>query len=448
MSIESCAGALRVLPALLLAVSACADQLPPTATASDLSALEREESKPRPTAVSCDANNAFLELPPRFCALEVARHIGIARHITVRPNGDIYVAVYGARDGSGNGGIVALRDTDGDGKADVIRKFGSASGNGIVYRNEQLWFAQHDRIVRYSLNPGELVPSGAPVTVVSGLTAGGDHFSKSIAINNNGRMFVNIGSASNSCQVVNRADGSPGVDPCPELRTRAGIWRFSSTRENQTQTLEERFATELRNMVAIAINPADGALYGVQNGRDQLLDNWSSLFTARDDALLPAEELFRIERGKSYGWPYCFYDGEQNRKVLAPEYGGDGNTVGRCSNREMPLADYPAHWAPLSMLFYTGTQFPAQYRGGLFIAWHGSRFDPTLQPAGAGYNVTFTSMSGGRPSSNYSIFADGFAGGNFSPTTEHRPVGLAQGPDGSLYVTDDRNGVVYRILYR
>jgi glucose/arabinose dehydrogenase len=238
------------------------------------------------------------------------------------------------------------------------------------------------------------------------------------------------------------------MDPCPELEERAGIWRFDADATNQTMSDGSRFATELRNMTALTVNPDDGMLYGVQHGRDQLFDNWGELFDAEDDALLPAEELFRIESGKAYGWPYCYFDGAKNLKVLAPEYGGDGDEVGRCDSREDPIADYPAHWAPLGMVFYDGEMFQGQYRGALFIAWHGSRFDHTLQPAGGGYNVTFTRWQAGGPVGPYQVFADGFAGGNPSPAgAAHRPVGLAVGPDGSLYITDDKAGWIWRVFY-
>jgi len=202
-------------------------------------------------------------------------------------------------------------------------------------------------------------------------------------------------------------------------------------------------------MNALAINPGDGALYGMQNGRDQLFENWPNMFTARDDARLPAEELFRIDRGREYGWPYCFFDGQRNKKVLAPEYGGDGKIVGRCGTRALPIDAYPAHWAPLSMLFYTGTQFPKQYGGGLFIAFHGSRFDPSLMPEGPGYVVTFIPWQNGKPVGRYRTFADGFAGGTFTPTgAAHRPLGLAQAPDGSIYIADSKAGWIWRIVYK
>jgi len=399
-------------------------------------------------AVVCDPDNGGLKLPPGFCAVVVAREVGRARHMVVRPNGDLYVALDNATDGTVTGGVLALRDTNGDGRADLQQRFGPTGGNGIAWDNNQLYFSPNDRVVRWTFAGDELVPNGAPETVVSGLPSTGDHPRKTVLLDRAGRMFVNIGSRSNSCQADNRAPFSPGVDPCAELEVRAGVWTFDTTRTNQAQADGTRFATELRNMNALAINPVDRKLYGVQNSRDQLLENWFTLFDARDDARLPAEELFRIDQGKAYGWPYCFFDGMRNRKVLAPEYGGDGSLVGRCATRQLPVDDYPAHWAPLSMLFYTGGQFPKQYQNGLFVAFHGSRFDTALQPAGPGYVVTFTPWKQARPIGRYKVFADGFAGGTPTPTgAAHRAVGLAQAPDGSIYVSDDKAGWIWRIFY-
>ena len=110
-------------------------------------------------------------------------------------------------------------------------------------------------------------------------------------------------------------------------------------------------------MVALDINPRNGRLYGVQNGRDQLSELWPEIFTPAQDLVLPSEELFRIDLNADYGWPYCFHDPDRG-KVLAPEYGGDGTIEGRCAAVREPLSRFPAHWAPLSMLFYTGHQFP------------------------------------------------------------------------------------------
>lgn len=428
-------------------VGACTDSVaspePPQPTEPTLARAAAPER-----SAMCDADNGGLTLPANFCASVIARDVGIARHIAVRPNGDIYVALDNSRDGSIIGGILALRDADSDGTYETQQKFGPTGGHGIAYHNEQLWFAPIDRVLRFTFSGNELVPSGGPDLIATNLPADGDHITKTVVLDGTGGMFVNFGSASNSCQVEDRTDFSPGIDPCPELPIRSGIWRFSASATGQVPSVASRFVTETRNMVALAINPADHLLYGAQNGRDQLFDNWPNLFDAQDDALLPAEELFRFEQGKAYGWPYCYYDEKRHRKVLAPEYGGDGSIVGRCDSREDPIAVFPAHWAPLSMLFYTGAQFPKRYHGGLFIAFHGSRFDPTQQPAGPGYVVTFTRWEANKPHRNYQTFADGFAGAVATPTeADHRPVGLAQAPDGSLIVGDDKAGWIWRIVY-
>jgi len=422
---------------------ACADAVAPTAPDAVTVADRRTGTA---AAIQCDPDNAGLTLAADFCALAVVKGVGRARHMAVRPNGDLYVAIDNVPGGA-VGGILALRDADGDGRAEIQERFGDNGANGIAWSNGHLYFAPNDRVVRYSFTGDELVPTAAPEVIVSGLPIGGDHPRKSIAIDGAGNLFVNHGSASNTCQVANRQLESPGMDPCPELETRSGVWRFSATATGQTMANGERWSAETRNMNALAINPADGLLYGAQNGRDQLFENWPALFDARDDALLPSEELFRLDRGKSYGWPYCYHDGVRNQKVLAPEYGGDGREIGRCATRELPLADYPAHWAPLGMVFYVGNAIGNKYEGGLFIAFHGSRFDPRLQPAGPGYNVVFVNWEDGKPVGQFETFADGFAGGDPSPTgAAHRPVSVAQATDGSLYVSDDRGGWIYRIV--
>ena len=423
---------------------ACSDATGPTGSASP--GANGGRARPTASSIACDPDNAGLTLPAGFCALAVAKNVGRARHMAVRPNGDLYVAIDNGPGGV-TGGILALRDEDGDGRPEIQQRFGDTGANGIAWGEGQLYFAPNDRVIRYNFTGDELVPSAAPEVIASGLPVGGDHPRKTIVLDGKGNVYVNHGSASNSCQVANRQLESPGIDPCPELTVRAGVWRFSATTLGQTLASGRRVATETRNMNALALNPADGLLYGAQNGRDQLFENWPDLFDERDDALLPAEELFRIDDGKAYGWPYCYYDGVRNVKVLAPEYGGDGKTVGRCATRESPLADYPAHWAPLGMTFYTGSAFGNKYDGGLFIAFHGSRFDPRLQPAGPGYNVAFVPWQNGKPVGKFEVFADDFAAGNPTPTgAAHRPVGLAEAPDGSLYVSDDKGGWIYRIV--
>lgn len=392
----------------------------------------------------CGPDNAGLTLPDGFCALVVADNLGPARHLTVLASGDVFVAIASRRGGEG-GGVAALRDTTGDGVADVIERFGSGSGDGVTFRDGYLYFSTNGQVVRYPWRPGTLRPAGESQVMVRDLPALGGHRAKSIAFGTGNALYVNIGSPSNACQEPDRRAGVPGMDPCAQLETRAGIWRFDATRQGQTQADGERFATGLRNTVALAWRPQDNRLYGVIHGRDQL-SLWDEHFTVEDNAEKPAEEFVRIERGSDFGWPYCYYDPATDTKVLAPEYGGDGEMVGRCAEKDDPLIDFPAHWAPNGLHFYRGDQFPARYRGGAFIAFHGSWNRAPLPQAG--YNVVFAQFDGDDPTGGWDVFADGFAGGTRSPgDAAHRPVGLAEGPDGSLYVSDDRGGRIYRIMY-
>ncbi len=404
----------------------------------------RSESA-RPAAPGCDPRNAGLVLPKGFCAQAFADGAGRARHLAVAPNGDVFVAIRGSR--QGGGGVVALRDTSGDGRADLRVEFASSpvGGTGIALTARHLYFGADDAVLRFPYRSGELRPLGPPDTIVRDLPADRSHRAKSIQLGPDGSLYVNVGSPSNSCQVEDRAAGSPGQDPCPELETRAGVWRFDANRVGQIQKDGERFATGLRNVVALHVTE-DGSVYGLPHGRDQLHQNWPDLYDSRKSAENPAEEFVRIERADDFGWPYCYYDVDLRKKLLAPEYGGDGKEVGRCAKVKDPILVFPGHWAPDGLIFYRGTQFPERYRGGAFIAFRGSWNRAPLPQDG--YRVAFVPFSGGEPAGEYETFADGFAGGDKSPDgAEHRPVGLAEGPDGSLYVSDDQGGRIYRIRY-
>ncbi|HKP76895.1 MAG TPA: PQQ-dependent sugar dehydrogenase, partial [Longimicrobiaceae bacterium] len=340
---------------------------------------------------------------------------------------------------NGGGGVLALRDADHDGKADQQQRFGPRGGTGITISSGWLYFSPSDAVLRWRLNAGQLVPAGEPQTIVGGLPGGG-HSAKTIAASGPA-LFVNVGSRTNACQEADRQRGSRGVDPCTELETRAGIWRFDANRPNQQQSDGQRFATGIRNAVGITIGPG-GRLFATQHGRDQLSDNWPDLFSAEKNAENPAEELLAVNQGDDFGWPYCFYDSEQHRLVLAPEYGGRGTEVGRCAQKKTPLTAFPGHWAPESVVFYTGTRFPARYRGGAFVAFHGSWNRAPLPQAG--FRVVFVPAPGGRPGATYETFADGFAGGQPS----RRPMGLAVAPDGALFITDDAGGRIWRVVWR
>ena len=409
------------------------------------------------TSVACPADNGGITLPSGFCATVFADSLGHARHMAVAPNGTVYVNTwsgryYGDAPIPRGGFLVALRDTSGDGVADIVARFGDSAqsggtgGTGIAIHRGALYAEVNDRIVRYDLSGEGPTPSGAPTTIVERLPLTGDHPPHPFAIDSSSALFVNSGSATNACGIRDRTPESRGHDPCTELRTRAGIWRYDANGTGQRFSANERYATGIRNAIGIAIAP-DGALYATQHGRDQLAESWPKLYTAEQGQNLPAEELMRIERGGDYGWPYCYYDDTKRQLVLAPEYGGNGTEVGRCASMKVPVATFPAHWAPNGLVFYAGDRFPERYRGGAFIAFHGS-WNRAPGPQG-GYNVVFVPFSGGNPSGAYEVFADGFAGAEKAPDrADHRPSGVAVGADGALYISDDAGGRIWRVVYR
>jgi glucose/arabinose dehydrogenase len=380
----------------------------------------------------CDANSG-LSVPAGFCAIVVGSRLGPVRHLVIAPDGDLFAAM-----GGGNGGVLALRDTDGDGHADVEKRFGPDGGTGIAFGDHYLYFATDNRIVRWRMEDGDLTPRGPMETVVRGLPDGGDHTAKTLALGPGNVLYVDFGSATNSCQASNRSRRSAGHDPCTELETRAGIWRFAADRLDQRPKDGVRFATGLRNAMALAVQPGTDQLFAATHGRDQLGENWG--FTDEQNAELPAEEFVRATKDANFGWPYCYYDGQAHVKVLAPEYGGDGKQVGRCASMAVPLIGFPGHWAPLALTFYDSGQFPPEYRGGAFLAFHGSWNRAPLPQSG--YRVVFIPFENDKPVGTYTTFASSTAG-----STGLRASGLAVGPDGSLYLAADRNGTIWRIVH-
>ncbi|HSC46479.1 MAG TPA: PQQ-dependent sugar dehydrogenase, partial [Gammaproteobacteria bacterium] len=355
-------------------------------------------------AAGCDADVGGINLPPGFCATVFADKLGKARHLVVGADGTVYVALEERAHG---GGIVALRDADGDGHADQLKYFGDSGGTGIALYAGYLYFATDTEVLRYRLAPGQLAPSAPPESVVRGFPDQNQHAAKSIAIDADGSLYVNVGAPSNACQQADRAAGSPGLRPCPLLARHGGIWRFDAGRPGQVFGKDGmRYASGIRNAVAIAWEPSQKLLYALQMGRDQLADDWPKLYSDAQSAELPAEEMFVVHAGDDFGWPYCYYDQLQHKKVRAPEYGGDGRQSGDCGIYAQPLVAFPGHWAPESVLFYAGEGFPARYRGGAFIAFHGSWNRAPLPQAG--YKVAFLPFKDGRPAGDYEVFADGF----------------------------------------
>jgi glucose/arabinose dehydrogenase/mono/diheme cytochrome c family protein len=401
-----------------------------------------------------DPDNGGLYLPENFEAIVVVDSLeGRARHIAVNDNGDIYVK---SRFSKPDGRNVALRDTDGDGKADVIEKFGKyekerSYGTAMRIHNGYLYLSSELIVYRYKLSQGKLVPEGELEEIVVDDHEHGmhEHIAKPIAFDDKGHLYVPYGAPSNACQEVNRTPAVPGIDPCPQLEQHGGVWRFDANKKGQTQKDGVEFATGIRSVVAMDWNPADNNLYLVMHGRDDLLRLWATIYTPWQSAVLPAEEFIKVTEGSDFGWPYCYYDQIQEKKVLAPEYGGDGNVIGRCDQFEKPLIGFPGHWAPNDLLFYQGEQFPSRYKQGAFVAFHGSTNRAPYPQSG--YFIGFIPFENGKPTGDWEVFADGFA--EVDPIVNvsdavYRPMGIAMGPDGSLYVSDTEKGKIWRIFFK
>ena len=386
---------------------------------------------------------AGLKLPENFKAIVLAENVGRARHIVVTPQGGIYVRL--AKPVNKKGTIFL---TESNGTAVVKSGFGDYGGTGIYIKDGYLYSSSNHDIFRYKLNDkNEVLTPDQPEIIVTGLIDRFQHETKSLVLDNAGNLYVNIGAYLNSCQEKDRQKGSMGIPGCPVLDSAGGIWMFKANKLNQTYKDGIRYATGLRNVVGLDWNQQDNQLFVMQHGRDQLHDIFPEMYTIKQSALTPAECMFAIKKDDNAGWPYLYYDLEQHKNMLAPEYGGNGKIEADKKYIE-PAAAYPAHMAPNGLLFYTGNQFPAKYKNGAFIAFHGS-WNRAPEPQ-AGYFVVFQPFKDGKPSGDWEVFADNFSGSadkTASGRADHRPCGLAQSADGSLYVTDDAKGSIYKITY-
>ncbi|RXK56328.1 DUF1080 domain-containing protein [Oleiharenicola lentus] len=397
-----------------------------------------------------DANDGDILLPPGFRATIVADNLMAGRDgdtlrflaLEAKPNGDLYAI-------SRKGGIFGLRDTDGDGRADIIREFGSGGGTGLAVRNGYLYYSSASAVYRYKLTPGELVPSDPP-QLVAQLPAQTAHNAKAFAFDPAGNLFVNVGSPLNVSATNDRMPGARGVDPT-ELQTRhGGIWRFKSDGLNQDQIKDGyRYASGLRHVLSLAWHPVKQAFFAVQMGRDQLDTVAPHYFTAHDNAELPAEEMHLLRDQIELGWPSTYWDPLRHQRMLAPEFGGDGRLTAEPGKFPDPVVAFPAHWAPMQMAINITQHFPNHYLNGAFIAFHGS-WNRGPEPQ-RGYVVAFVPFGpDGMPRGGYEVFADGFAGVDplkRPADARFRPAGLAFGFDGTLYIGDSEKGRIWRISY-
>lgn len=398
-----------------------------------------------------DPDNGGLFLPGNFEAVVVVDSLkGRARHLAVNTNGDIYVKL---RFPDSIGGNAALRDTNNDGRADIIKNFDdyqdkSSYGTEMRIHNGYLYFSSVTKIFRQKLTD-KLVPDTEIELILTDTQPPRQHDTKPIAFDKEGNLYTAFGAPSDACQVDDRKLMSPGIFPCPILEHRGGIWRFDANEKEQFQKDGHKFATGLRSVVALQWNNADNNLFTVVHGRDYLHNTWPAQFSAWQGAVLPSEVFLKLKDGSDAGWPYHYYDQIQNKYFLNPEYGGDGEKQGDVHDLVDPLIGFPGHFAPNDLLFYTGDQFPDRYQNGAFMAFHGSTSSAPYPQSG--YFIAFVPMKNGLPAGPWEVFADGFAGVDIVVNTSdaaYRPMGLAQGPDGSLYISDSEKGKIWRVMYK
>ena len=407
-----------------------------------------------------DPNNAGLFLPEGFEALAVVDSLkGDARHLAVNSNGDIYVKtrLHALTGGYGN---VALRDTDGDGKADIITHFNQYEsgqyGTAMKIHNGYLYYSSTLIVYRQKLKPGQLVPDSKVDTIVIDSPPIHSHQSKPIAFDGKGYMYVGWGANSDVC--TDKRPGSLGAgkpdavipgEGCPHLIDHGGIWKFSENKLNQTQSEGLRYATGLRSIVGMDWDKTSNSLYAVIHGRDFFRMLWPGLFSPWESALLPSDELFKVHKDLDGGWPYYYYDHMKGKKLLNPEYGGDKFKEGKGAKLTQPVMGFPGHFAPNDILFYKGNQLPERYKKGAFVVLHGSTIRQPY-PQG-GYFVAFVPMVNGVVTGPWEVFADGFIQTDPVLTANsagYRPMGIAEGPDGSLYISETEKGKIWRVMFK
>lgn len=381
-----------------------------------------------------------IKLPAGFSATVLGSELGATRHLTVSKNGDVYAKLSKLKDGKG---ILLMRDTNKDGVIDETKYFGNYPGTGVTIKNGYLYASSNTGVMRYKLNANEeIIDIENPEKIVDGLVDKGRDNAKSFVLDNANNIYITVGSYNDPCR--EKGTGK-GIMPCSILDSAGGIWKFNAEKMNQTFSDGIRYATGLKNAVGTAWNSKTNSLFATAHGRGQFHDFYPQYYTPQQSAEMPAETMYELHQGDDAGWPYIYYDQFQKKKIIAPEYGGDGKKTGG-EKALNPIVAFPAHLGPNDLLFYTGKMFPAKYRNGAFIAFHGQSSELKK-----GYLVAFVPFVNNKPSGKWEIFADNFAGIDLVKPTgpvQHRPCGLAQGPDGALYVSDDLGGTVYRITYK
>jgi glucose/arabinose dehydrogenase len=390
-----------------------------------------------------------LKLPPGFTATLVTDKLANARHIAIRGN-DIYISTNHTQADPGPQAIWAVRMGP-DHKAAEVTSFGNVwGGTGIRIHDGALYAASATSVWRYVLDDG-LVPKAAPQLILDGMQNRNNR-NRIIDFDESGGLYVALsGDGNNACAAGGRLSATPGPLPCPELADRAGIWRFSALKTGQKFAEGEHWATGIRNMTAFRWLPQHKALYGILHDRDDGAQVWPQYFTKAQE-LAVGDALYRIPRNTDFGWPYSYYDGVRHQRFQAPEYGGDGKKLAEkpAATPVLSMVVEPTKAAPVDMVFYDATLFPAAWRGGLFISRHGG-IGPARPGGYQGYDIVYLPMDAKGVPGKLITFATGFAGPSpddrVIAKAAARPNGLAIAPDGALFVVDSKNGRLWRIAY-
>ena len=344
-----------------------------------------------------DTEAAEINLPEGFVMTEYAE-VENARSMTLSPSGTLFIGTRNL------GSVFAVKDTDGDGKADEKYELakGLNSPNGVAFKDGDLYVAEINRILKFKDIEANLANPPAFEVVYDQYPTEGHHGWKYIAFGPDGKLYVPVGAPCNICE-------------SDEIYA-------SITRINPDGTGLEIIAHGVRNTVGFDWSPTTGELWFTDNGRDMLGDD------------IPPCELNKItEKGQHFGYPYC-----HGGTIADPEFGDKRD----CSEFVQPMFNYNAHTAPLGMKFYEGSMFPEEYKGDIFVAQHGS----WNRSSKIGYRIMRMSVENNQITKG-EVFIDGWLNES-NQYVSGRPVDVLEMPDGSLLISDDFGGKVYRVTYK